>query len=97
MVGFDHVLNATSTMAPTAVLGDTQKRILDYGTQDGFCSTYPRGQAPVPCDQLAQIQKRIIAKNTGTFGCSCSELDGLYPFAVWLVLARRRSARAPSS
>lgn len=97
MVGFDHVLNATSTMAPTAVLGDTQKRIIDYGTQDGFCSTYPRNQPPVPCDQLAQIQMRIIAKNTGTFGCSCSELDGLLPFAAFMFFAamRRRAGASP--
>jgi hypothetical protein len=91
VVGFDHVLNVNSTMAPTAVVGDTQKRIIDLGTQDGFCSTYPRGQAPVPCDQLAQIQKRIIAKNTGAFGCSCDKTNGLAITALGLLaLARPR-------
>jgi hypothetical protein len=32
VVGFDHVDTPTSTMAPTAPVGDTQKRIIDVGT-----------------------------------------------------------------
>ncbi len=99
VVGFDHVLNLNSTMAANANVGDTQKRIIDFGTQDGFCSTYPRGQPPVPCDQLAQIQRRIIAKNTGTFGCSCSELSAVPSILVMALVsvrfARRRRAFSP--
>ncbi len=97
VVGFDHVYNVNSTMAPTADVGDTQKRIIDVGTQDGFCSTYPRAQAPVPCDQLAQIQKRIIARNTGTFGCSCDEAGGaaaLWQLALGLTLLVARRSRS---
>lgn len=94
MVGFDHVLNGSSTMAATALVGDTQKRIVDFGTQTGFCSTYPRGQPPVPCDQLAQIQMRVVAKNVGTFGCSGAPLGAIMPWGgaalVFLAFSRRR-------
>ena len=54
-VGFDHVEDPTSTMAPTAPTGETAKRVLDVGTASGFCQTYPRGQPPVPCDELAVL------------------------------------------
>lgn len=46
-VGFDHTTAPGSTMAPTAPLGETSKRIIDKGTADGFCTVYPRG-APSP-------------------------------------------------
>ncbi len=99
LVGFDHVLNLNSTMAPRADVGDTQKRIIDFGTQDGFCSTYPRAQPPVPCDQLAQIQRKLTAKSIGSFGCACSESGGLMPlaFALVMVARRRRSPNACSN
>jgi hypothetical protein len=46
-VGFDHVMAAGSTMSPTAPVGETSKRTIDKGTQQGFCTVYPRG-APTP-------------------------------------------------
>ncbi len=70
-VGFDHVEDPSSTMAPTAPVGETSKRVIDVGTAAGFCQTYPRGQPPLPCDELAVLRSRIIARNTGTFGLSC--------------------------
>ena len=75
LLGFDHVDEPDSTMAPTADIGDTQKRIIDNGTLDGFCLTYPRGQAPVPCDELASKRRQLIGTNTGTFGCACTSLN----------------------
>ena len=86
-VGFDHVADPGSTMAPTAPIGETSKRVLDVGTAEGFCQTYPRGQPPTPCDQLAEQQSRIVAENTGTFGISCvnSSLLGS-PIAVLALL-----------
>jgi pseudouridine synthase len=85
MVGFDHVPNPASTMAPTAALGDLQKRVIDPGTASGFCGTYPKGKPPVPCDEQAQLKNRITARNTGTLGCSCTEGGGLTAvLAVWV-------------
>ncbi len=93
-VGLDHVNGSSSTMAPTAPLGDLQKRVIDPGTASGFCGTYPKGKPPVPCDELAQLKNKITARNTGTLGCSC---DGVLVAAPWLALLafrrRRRSAR----
>ncbi len=84
VVGLDHVDTPTSTMAATAPLGEVSKRIIDLGTAEGFCKTYPRGQPPVPCDELASLRRRINAQNTGTFGCTCADATGLAP---WLPLA----------
>ncbi len=95
-VGFDHVEDLTSTMAPTAPTGETAKRVLDVGTASGFCQTYPRGQPPVPCDELAVLRSRIIARNTGTFGVSCvASASAMSPSLVLmgLLLLRARSRR----
>ena len=93
VVGFDHVDNPTSTMAPTAPVGETSKRILDLGTADGFCSTYPAGGPPMPCDEQAQLQRHINAQNAGSFGCTCSGVAGgpwLLGAAGLLFALRRR-------
>jgi hypothetical protein len=92
LVGLDHVSAPTSTMAPTASLGDLQKRVIDPGTASGFCGTYPRGSPPVRCDDLAQLKNKITARSTGTLvGCSCdSSLGGMPWFAVLALLRRRR-------
>ena len=93
-VGFDHVSDPASTMAATAAVGETSKRVIDVGTARGFCSTYPRGQPPVPCDELAVQSSRIIARNTGTFGLNCvastSAFGPLFALAALLLLRRRR-------
>jgi hypothetical protein len=91
-VGFDHVDEVTSTMAPTAPLGETSKRVIDEGTALGFCVTYPRGQPPVPCDELAVQRSRIIAQNTGSFGVTCvsAVAPGLPLLALSLLTFRRR-------
>jgi hypothetical protein len=94
-VGFDHVEEAGSTMEPTAPIGETQKRILDLGTARGFCSTYPNGLPPVPCDELAQARRTIDARQVGTPGFGCGEVPsdlGLVAVGV-LLLARRLSRR----
>lgn len=92
-VGFDHVEDMSSTMAPTAPVGETAKRVIDTGTASGFCQTYPRGLPPTPCDELAVLRSRIIARNTGTFGVSCVNASVLGAPVVMLALAsllRRR-------
>ena len=95
-VGFDHVDDPSSTMAPTAPTGETAKRVLDVGSASGFCQTYPRGQPPVPCDDLAVLRSRIIARNTGTFGLSCvSSTSAMGPSLMLMafLLLRARSRR----
>ena len=90
-VGFDHVDDQQSTMAPTAPVGETSKRVIDVGTARGFCQTYPRGLPPVPCDELAVQRSRIVARNTGTFGISCvSSTSAGAPLLVLLALLLRR-------
>ena len=96
-VGFDHVDVAGSTMEATASVGETQKRIIDFGTARGFCSTYPRGQPAVQCDELAQLRKTIDARGSGTAGlpgCNCGAAPSeLAAFAVALLGLLRRPKR----
>lgn len=93
-VGFDHVEDMTSTMAPTAPVGETAKRVIDVGTASGFCQTYPRGQPPTPCDELAVLRNRIIARNTGSFGVSCVNSSALgAPFIALAALSLLRRRR----
>ncbi len=96
-VGFDHVENPGATMEATAPPGETQKRIIDLGLSEGFCKTYPKGLPPVPCDELAQLRRKIIATNAGTPGFSaigCGAVPD--PVAFWWLglvvigLSRRR-------
>lgn len=100
LFGFDHVDDETSTMAATADTGDLQKRVIDRGTADGFCLTYPRGAPAKACDELAELRRRVIAKGIGTPGLSamgCDATLGLDAAAAALVAAalirRRRGAR----
>lgn len=96
-LGFDHVEGSNSTMAPTAPVGETAKRVIDVGTASGFCQTYPRAQPPVPCDELAVLRSRVIARNTGTFGLSCAgstvAVGPLVLMGLLLLRARRRLPR----
>jgi len=48
-VGFDHLNAAGSTMAPTAPVGETSKRVIDPGTVKGFCAVYPRDAGTPSC------------------------------------------------
>lgn len=96
-VGFDHVDAVGSTMEPTAPIGEITKRIVDHGTVEGFCLTYPKGGPPSPCDEAELSRRRISAAQTGTpqlsdFGCSSVLGPGeLALLLVALRLARRRS------
>ncbi|MBS1149864.1 MAG: hypothetical protein H6Q89_1562 [Myxococcaceae bacterium] len=94
-VGFDHVENPGTTMEATAPPGETQKRIIDVGLSEGFCKTYPRGLPPVPCDELAQLRRKIIAKTAGTpglsaLGCSAAPVGSGRWLLGLLVLGLRR-------
>jgi hypothetical protein len=80
-VGLDHVDLPGSTMAPSAPVGEVSKRVVDLGTANGFCLTYPRGQPPVPCDELAVQRSKIVAQTTGS--CASSTASGSNSRAPW--------------
>ncbi len=90
VLGFDHVDAAASTMAPTAPLGETSKRRIDPGTADGFCFTYPARGPPTPCDEQAQLERRIVARSTGCASTGGAEALGPWGVAALLWRARRR-------
>jgi uncharacterized protein (TIGR03382 family) len=92
VVGLDHVPDPTSTMAASAPVGEISKRTIDQGTQQGFCQTYPAGQPPTPCDQLASLTRRINGRTVGAPGCTCADSTAAGPVALLaaLWLSRRR-------
>lgn len=101
LLGFDHVSEPGSLMEPTAPPGETSKRVIDSGSAEGFCVTYPKDQAPVPCNELAQSQKRIVATSIGTVGlsgCGCDAAVGshtaLVIAAIGLLATASRRRRA---
>jgi hypothetical protein len=92
-VGFDHVEQTGSTMEATAPLGEVSKRIIDQGTAEGFCATYPAGGPPTPCDAQELTRRRIIARATGTPGpaaLGCSAASGLGAWIIAVAFAARR-------
>ncbi|MGA9524222.1 MAG: myxosortase-dependent metalloprotease, MXAN_2677/MXAN_2678 family [Myxococcaceae bacterium] len=68
VIGLDHVDVLGSTMEPSAPPGEVSKRVLDTGTQAGFCFIYPSGDLTPPCEELAEGERRIVAVNRGTPG-----------------------------
>jgi hypothetical protein len=77
LIGLDHVNIIGSTMEPAAPLGETSKRVVDTGSVQGFCDTYPRAGPPMPCDEIGLIRRKVVAKNVGTPGLQpigCSSL-----------------------
>jgi hypothetical protein len=109
VIGLDHVLDEDSTMFASAPSGETSKRILDEGTQKALCEIYPKGDPfSKPCDSLASLRRKIVAKSNGTpgfeaVGCSSAGLGPvsagwLFLLGGGLLLQRkkcRRSTEAP--
>jgi Matrixin len=93
-LGFDHVDDPKSTMYASAPSGETAKRILDYGSQDGLCNTYPKGQPPLGCDEQAVLRRKVVARNS-----ACDATNALDPM-LWLTVAalewRRRVGKKPA-
>ena len=69
-MGFDHAANPTSTMAATAPPGETNKRIIDSGTIQGFCEIYPRNQPAASCEATNLLRKQVVAITSGTGSCA---------------------------
>lgn len=97
-VGFDHVDAEGSTMEPTAPIGQITKRIVDHGTVEGFCTTYPKGGPPSPCDEQALARRRINARGTGTpqltdLGCASVAGPAELSLALLVVALLRRRRR----
>jgi hypothetical protein len=100
MLGLDHVCNSAyavpydacgslieDTMAPSATVGDTNKRTLEADDIDGVCTVYPVGKATVTSP---------LASSQGG-GCAAGTGGGLSLLGLSLLrwLGRRRSmARA---
>jgi uncharacterized protein (TIGR03382 family) len=83
VVGFAHTLDDPgSLMYPTAPLGETSKRVIDPGTATGFCTTYPRGQPPVPCDEQLALQRHLIATTT----CGSTDAASVLPFLALVLV-----------
>ena len=66
IMGLAHSSLPNSTMAPTAPLGETSKRILDSGTAQALCDIYPRGQPSPSCEGTNLLRKKIVATSSGT-------------------------------
>jgi len=109
LVGLGHVVpedqRLHSTMEPTASVGETTKRVIDIGSAQAFCDTYPRNLPATSCDDLGLITRRVVAHNRGVPGLGCSAGGAGAPGSgawagVWLVAAAagvlRRRARSRS-
>lgn len=90
VLGFSHVSDPTSLMAATAPIGELSKRVIDEGTSQGFCLTYPIGRPPTPCD--ANAPEKVLGESVGSFGVNCanSTVGGAPLLLVGALLARRR-------
>lgn len=85
LLGLSHIGQAASTMAPSAMLGETSKRSLDTGTARFVCEAYPAGQPSKTC-VLKQVDS-TLGKSTG-----CASTPGAFAFLVLAGLVRRRRA-----
>jgi hypothetical protein len=85
-IGLDHVEDPTSTMYPSAIPGELDKRSIDPDSAAGLCDTYPRGLPPTPC--VGTLDQHIIGTNVGTAtpGCTSSASGGGLG-SVWACLA----------
>lgn len=96
VVGLDHVALAAATMAASASPGELQKRTVDPGTAEGFCSIYPRH---LPPNQCLVRQGRGLTLEAEARGTGCAAAPGPLALGAWLaalVLARARGrAGAP--
>jgi MYXO-CTERM domain-containing protein len=95
-LGFDHVKALGSTMYEEAFPGEINKRQIDYGTVEGFCTTYPKGGPPAPCDESGLSRRTVKATLKGTpvlCACSSSGPTGFALLMAFVFLSRLRRRR----
>ncbi len=88
-LGLDHTTwkdpatGQSSTMSPSAFIGDTDKRVVDNGSRQFVCQVYPKDGVSRSCLPEASS------------GCGAAPgAPMLVAAAAWLLVLRRRSARA---
>lgn len=88
-LGLAHSCQVNSTMYASAMVGELSKRVLDVGSKQFVCETYPKGQVSKDC-----IIKTFDGKLGRAQGCGCGSAA---PGLAWaglaaVFLARRRRA-----
>lgn len=92
-LGLDHVEDDTSsTMFPSADLGELGKRTLDPGTARGFCTIYPPGSDGPECTSTIVRSLDAEVPIEGATGCA-QGLGGAWVLAALLGPWRRRARR----
>ncbi|AKQ67440.1 hypothetical protein A176_004352 [Myxococcus hansupus] len=99
VVGLDHVFVPGATMEATAPPGEIQKRIIDPGSAEGFCSIYPRHLPPTQCFVREGAGMALKAEGRGS-GCAAAPGQGVLGLGLaWAALAlvrgRRRAGGQP--
>jgi hypothetical protein len=76
VIGLAHVDGGNSTMFATANIGETAKRVIDFGTGSGFCGIYPANGPSTPSCDLSTQAEAITATNQGTPQVACTLSGG---------------------
>lgn len=90
-LGLDHTMwrdpstGQNSTMSPSANVGDLDKRVIDSGSRQFICTTYPKGSASRDC--IASTDQ------SSSSGCSTTPGAPLVVAAVAWLAGLRRSRR----
>ncbi|MET0404237.1 MAG: myxosortase-dependent metalloprotease, MXAN_2677/MXAN_2678 family [Cystobacter sp.] len=79
LIGLDHISQASSVMFPQAPSGEVTKRIIDPGSREFVCRTYPKGQPSQSCltPVLVQTDPQDAALVLGKPASGCSSASGL--------------------
>ncbi|PZR16023.1 MAG: matrixin [Archangium gephyra] len=83
LLGLSHIGQAMSTMAPSAKLGETSKRLLDSGTARFVCEVYPAGKPSRTC--VLKTVEPTLGKSSG-----CSSAPVAFVGLALATLLRRR-------
>ncbi len=88
LMGLGHISSQVSTMNPSAVPGETAKRVLDEGTKAFVCSVYPVGKPSKTCS--LGVASTTLGK--ATTGCSTTPGQWWPALAAAALLWKRRRA-----
>jgi Matrixin len=98
LLGLDHTQNATSTMYPRAPSGETSKRVVDPGSRDFVCVTYPQGKPSQSCVTPSVASSNANA-SLGPLAVGCAGIGAMVwlPSLAGLGLLLRRRRGGPRS